>query len=309
MSFEITLQPSGRQYIADADTTLLQAALDATLIIPYGCRDGACGSCKATILSGEIDHGKAPESTLPVSEREAGMALLCCAKARSNLAIEVRDVRSASDIPLRKLPCRVQSLNKPASDVAVLNIKLPANDTFRFIAGQYIDFLLADGKRRSFSIANPPHQAEALELHIRHVPGGHFTEHVFSAMKERDILRFEGPLGGFYLRQSDKPIIFLAGGTGFAPIKSIIEDIAHQTAEQTNRRPMILYWGSRDRAGLYAHALAEQWARELPNFRYVPVISDAIPADWQGRRGLAHQAIMQDLPDLSGYQVYACGAP
>ncbi|MFT4173060.1 MAG: CDP-6-deoxy-delta-3,4-glucoseen reductase [Rhodocyclaceae bacterium] len=304
MSFQVTLKPSDRQFTADADSSVLQAALDAELILPYGCRDGACGSCKAKVLDGDIDHGKSPLTTLPEEERAAGVALLCCAHARSDLTIECRDVRSAHDIPLRKLPCRVQALVRAADDVIVARLKLPANDAFRFYAGQYIDFLLADGKRRSFSIANAPHDAESLEVHIRRVPGGHFTEHVFSSMKERDILRFEGPLGGFYLRESAKPIVFLAGGTGFAPIKSIVEDMIHTG----NTRPAVLYWGARDRAGLYQHELAEAWARSVPNFRYVPVISDATTG-WDGRQGLVHRAVADDLPDLSGHQVYACGSP
>lgn len=305
MSFQVTLKPSDRQFETNSDTTVLQSALDAELILPYGCRDGACGSCKAKVLSGQIDHGKSPLTTLPESERQAGIALLCCAHARSDLTVECRDVRSAHDIPLRKLPCRVQSIARPADDVIVATLKLPANDTFRFYAGQYIDFLLADGKRRSFSIANAPHTAEALEVHIRRVPGGHFTEHVFSNMKERDIMRFEGPLGGFYLRDSDRPIIFLAGGTGFAPIKSIVEDMIHTG----NKRPAVLYWGSRDRAGLYQHELAEQWMEALPNFRYIPVISDDVPDGWDGRTGFAHRAAMDDIADMTGYQVYACGSP
>lgn len=305
MSFKVTLQPTGHQFSAAPDTTILQAALDAELVIPYGCKDGACGSCKARVLIGQVDHGRAPMSTLTETERENGMALMCCAHAMSDVEVECREVRRTTDIPIRKLPCRVQSLAKAASDVMIVSVKLPANDTFRFLAGQYVDFLLPGGKRRSFSIANPPHQAEALELHVRQVEGGFFTGQVFSSMKERDILRIEGPLGGFFLHEGDKPLIFLAGGTGFAPIKSIIEDMA----ERGIRRPIHFYWGSRDLAGLYQHELALQWARELADFRYVPVISDEQPAAWTGRTGFVHQAVMADHPDLSGFEVYACGAP
>ncbi|MEC5385654.1 CDP-6-deoxy-delta-3,4-glucoseen reductase [Uliginosibacterium sp. H3] len=305
MSFKVTLQPTGHQFPAATDTTILQAALDAELVIPYGCKDGACGSCKARVISGQIDHGRSPLTTLSADEREKGMGLMCCAHPMSDVEVECREVRRTTDIPIRKLPCRVQSLTKAADDVMVLSVKLPANDPFRFMAGQYIDFLLPGGKRRSFSMANPPHQAEALELHIRNVEGGFFTSQVFSTMKERDILRIEGPLGGFYLHEGDKPIIFLAGGTGFAPIKSIIEDMAQRGI----RRPVHLYWGSRDLAGLYQHELAQGWARELADFSYVPVISDAQPEGWTGRTGFVHEAVMADHPDLSGFDVYACGAP
>jgi CDP-4-dehydro-6-deoxyglucose reductase len=190
--------------------------------------------------------------------------------------------------------------------VIVLELKLPASEKFQFIAGQYIDILLADGKRRSFSIANAPTSADHLELHIRRVPGGQFTTHVFEKLKEKDILRFEGPLGGFRLHDSPKPAILLAGGTGFAPIKSIVENAI--ATGQT--RPMTLYWGSRDLAGLYQLDVARSWEARLPGFRCIPVLSDASPADnWSGRQGLAHAALMADLPDLSGHEVYACGSP
>lgn len=310
MSFKLTLQPSGRSFQADADTTLLQAALDAELLVPYGCRDGACGACKAKVLDGSVDHGKSPLTTLPESERAQGMTLMCCAHARSDLAIECRDVRSAHDIPVRKLPCRVQNLEKLAADVMLLRLRLPPNDVFHFLPGQYVDFLLADGQRRSFSVANAQNEDNTLELHVRLIPGGRFTSHVFEAMKERDILRIEGPLGSFSLREEpdeggDKPIIFLAGGTGFAPIKAIIE----QLIRNGNTRPATLYWGGRDRDSLYMHELAQQWACQISGFRYVPVISGAAPADWSGRTGLVHHAVMADLPDLSAHQVYACGAP
>lgn len=306
MSFQVTLQPSGLGFSATSDETILEAALAGGLLIPYSCRDGACGVCKSKVLAGEVEHGHYSESTLTAAERDAGMALLCCAHPRSDLVVEVRQVSRAGDIPVKKLPCRVQRRSLAAADVIVLELKLPASEKFQFIAGQYIDILLADGRRRSFSIANAPTHTDHLELHIRHVPGGHFTTHVFEKLKEKDILRFEGPLGGFRLHDSPKPAILLAGGTGFAPIKSIVENAI--ATGQT--RPMTLYWGSRDLAGLYQLDVARSWEARLPGFRFVPVLSDAPAADaWEGRRGLAHAALMADLPDLSGHQVYACGAP
>jgi len=306
MSFQVTLQPSGLGFSATSDETILEAALAGGLLIPYSCRDGACGVCKSKVLAGEVDHGRYSESTLTVAEREAGMALLCCAHPRSDLVVEVRQVSRAGDIPVKKLPCRVQKRILAADDVIVLELKLPASEKFQFIAGQYIDILLADGKRRSFSIANAPTSSDHLELHIRRVPGGQFTTHVFEKLKEKDILRFEGPLGGFRLHDSPKPAILLAGGTGFAPIKSIVENAI--ATGQT--RPMTLYWGSRDLAGLYQLDVARSWEARLPGFRCIPVLSDASPADnWSGRQGLAHAALMADLPDLSGHEVYACGSP
>jgi CDP-4-dehydro-6-deoxyglucose reductase len=188
-----------------------------------------------------------------------------------------------------------------------VQLKLPANEKLVFLAGQYIEFLLKDGSRRSFSMANAPHDAELLELHIRHVSGGRFTDHVFNKMKERDILRCEGPFGTFFLREdSDKPIVFVASGTGFAPIKAVIEYMFHKGIS----RPATLYWGGRRPKDLYMNALAERWAAEHVGFKYVPVISEALAEDdWRGRSGFVHRAVMQDFPDLSGYQVYACGVP
>lgn len=305
MAYTITLLPADLQYTADPAVTVLQGALDAGLMLPYGCRDGACGSCKGRVLAGEVDHGRSPETTLPAAERETGFALFCCARPLSDLTLEVRDVRRITDIPIKKLPCRVQAMARPAPDVMVLTLKLPANDSFRFLAGQYIDFLLPGGKRRSFSIANGPEREGEMELHIRHVPGGQFTGQVFSTLKARDILRFEGPLGSFYLRESNKPVLMVAGGTGFAPMKSLIEHMVAQGIE----RPTTLYWGARDAAGLYAMDTASRWAETLPWFSFVPVLSDAAPADWTGRTGLAHEAAMADHPDMSGVQAYVCGAP
>ncbi len=307
MSHTVKIQPGGQQYELADDVTILQGALDAGLTMPYGCRDGACGSCKGRVLEGRVDHGKASLTALTEEERAAGMTLFCCASADTDLVIECHQVGSVADIPVRKLPCRVQRLERVADDVMIVEVKLPATEQFQFRAGQYVDFLLAGNRRRSFSIANAPQDAEHLELHIRRVPDGQFTRHVFEAMKIKDILRFEGPLGSFYLREdSDRPIVLLAGGTGFAPIKGLVE----HALKIGLARPMRLYWGSRDKDGLYMDQLARDWHSRLPDFEYVPVVSDQGPAQgWDGRSGLVHRAVMADLPDLSAHQVYACGSP
>lgn len=307
MSFQISLQPGGQHFPADPDQTVLEAALAAGLVIPYGCRDGACGACKGKVISGEVQLGDITPGALSDTDREAGLTLFCSARPRSDLVIEARNVSRAGDIPVKKLPCRVQKLVRAADDVMILEAKLPASETFRFRAGQYIDFLLPDGRRRSFSIANAPHEGDHLELHIRLVPGGSFTERVFKDMKEREILRFEGPLGTFGLNEaSDRPVVMLAGGTGFAPIKGLIKHAIHIGLQ----RPITLYWGARHRSGLYMDALARSWEGILPGFRYIPVLSETSPVDaWEGRTGLVHEVLMQDLPDLSGHEVYACGAP
>lgn len=304
MAHQVTLQPSGHQFSVAAGGTILEAALDAGINLPYGCKNGACGACKGKVLEGTVDLGAAQESALPADERVAGMALFCCAKPLSDVTLEAREVSAAKDIPVKTMPCRVQALERVADDVMVVRLKLPTSERLQFLAGQYIEFLLADGKRRAFSLANAPHCDDLLELHIRHVPGGNFTDHVFHKMKVKDILRIEGPLGSFFLREdSTKPIILVAGGTGFAPIKGLIEHAIHIGV----KRPLQLYWGARNHAGLYLNALAEKWVAEN-GIAYTPVLSEP-DADWTGRTGLVHQAVLADHPDLAAYQVYACGAP
>jgi CDP-4-dehydro-6-deoxyglucose reductase, E3 len=307
MAHTVTLQPSGHTYAAPDDVTLLQAALDAGLTLPYGCRNGACGSCKGKVHEGQVDHGAAQDHALTPEDRANGMTLPCCARALTDVVLEVHEVSSQNDIPVKTMPCRVQELRKVADDVMVMTIKLPSNERLQFLAGQYIEFLLPEGKRRAFSLANAPHEDDLLELHIRHIPGGNFTAQVFSALKVKDILRFEGPLGTFRLREeSNKPMVMVAGGTGFAPIKALIEHAIHNHIT----RPIALYWGAKNRAELYLPELPQQWAAAHPHIRYVPVLSEPLPTDnWTGRTGFVHQTVLEDFTDLSGHQAYVCGAP
>jgi CDP-4-dehydro-6-deoxyglucose reductase, E3 len=304
----VTLQPSGLQFEVAEGESVLAAALRQGYVLPYGCKNGACGSCKGKLLEGQLDYGTYQKKALTDDEKAAGKALFCQAKPLGDITIEARTIGAAKDIQVKKLPCRVQKLERVADDVMIVYLKLPANERLQFLAGQYIEFLLKDGSRRSFSLANPPHDDELLQLHVRHVAGGQFTDHVFGKMKERDILRMEGPLGTFFLREdSERPIVLVASGTGFAPMKAIVEHAFHKGI----RRSMVLYWGGRRPKDLYLNALAEQWAREHPGqFHYVPVISDALPEDqWSGRTGFVHRAVMEDFRDLSLHQVYACGVP
>jgi len=304
---KVTVQPSGQGFEVEEGESVLAAALRQGVMLPYGCKNGACGSCKGKIVAGAVDYGHYHARVLTEAERAHGKALFCQAKPLGELVIECRTIGAAKDIAVRTLPCRVQQLQRVADDVMIVRVKLPANERLQFLAGQYLDFLLKGGERRSFSMANAPHADDLIELHIRQVAGGSFTDHVFGKMKERDILRFEGPLGSFFLREeSAKPIVFVASGTGFAPIKSIIQSAFHRKVT----RPMVLYWGARRPNDLYLSSLPETWAREHSHFRYIPVISEARPEDrWSGRSGFVHRAVMQDLPDLSAHQVYVCGVP
>jgi CDP-4-dehydro-6-deoxyglucose reductase len=307
MTFQITVQPSGTQFACEADETVLSAAIRAGVGLPYGCKNGACGSCKGKVLGGQVTHKPHQARALSEQEKLGGMSLFCCALPEGDLVIEAREIGGSSDYPIRKMPTRVQSVTRAAPDVAIVTLQLPANEALAYRAGQYIEFLLKDGKRRAYSLACAPSLERPLELHIRHLPGGLFTDHVFGAMKERDILRFEGPLGTFFLREeSGKPIVLLASGTGFAPVKALVEHLMHLKSP----RKVSLYWGGRRPQDLYMDELCRAWSTTLPDFTYVPVVSDALPEDgWTGRTGFVHAAVMQDIPDLSAYQVYACGAP
>jgi CDP-4-dehydro-6-deoxyglucose reductase len=307
MAHKVTLQPSGHSFEVAEGQSILQAGLDSGYSLPYSCRTGICRTCRGTIREGRVDYGMVHPTYLPDSDKAKGYALLCQAQPLTDAVIELRELEGLAGIRVRVVPCRVAKIERPAPDVTILGVRLPMNENMLFLAGQYIDFLLKDGKRRSYSIASKPaaEGVTALELHVRHTPGGAFTDHVFGAMKERDILRFEGPLGTFYLREdSAKPIVMVASGTGFAPIKAMCE----AAMEKGMKRPVSLYWGCRARRDLYMLDIPSAW--EHPNFRFVPVLSDPTPeCRWSGRIGFVHRAVMEDFHDLSGHQVYACGAP
>jgi CDP-4-dehydro-6-deoxyglucose reductase, E3 len=306
MTFKVTVQPAGVAFDVARDEPILTAAIRAGVGLPYGCRDGACGSCKSRLVEGRVIHGAHQTRTLSPADEAAGWCLPCCATPTTDCVIEARTVAGAGEYPALKMPARVASLARPAADVVLMRLQLPANVAFKYRAGQYVEFILRDGSRRSYSMANAPENIgdpPMIELHLRHLPGGKFTDHVFGAMKEKEILRVEGPLGTFFLREdSAKPIVLLASGTGFAPIKAILEHMRAKGIE----RPATLYWGCRTRADLYLHDWAQEAAASMPRLTYVPVLSHEA---WDGRTGFVHHAVMADLPDLSGHEVYACGVP
>ncbi len=309
MGFKVTLLPSGNSFSCDEGQEILKAGLGSGLMMPFSCRSGMCRSCRGKVVQGQVDFGAAHEKYLSDEDRAKGLALLCCAKPLSDLAIEVEEVDPDRTNKPKRMPARVLDLQKPAPSVSILTLGLPANEPMLFQAGQFLDVLLADGRRRSYSIANGP-RAEGvrqLELHIRHMPGGAFTDHVFGAMKVRDLLQIEMPLGHFRLREdSQRPMVLVATGTGFAPLKSIMLRLI----ERGSTRPVHLYWGARHLQDLYQLELAAQWAQEHAHVRFVPVLSRPRPEDaWTGRTGHVQQAVLADLSDLSGHEVYACGSP
>ena len=306
-SFAISVQPSGIQFEAQAGESLLAAGIRQGIGLPYGCKDGACGSCKCKLVSGQVQQSNFQRKALSEEEEAQGFVLTCSARAQSDITLESRQVTPAGALPIKKMPTRVSSLVRKTEDVVLLQLQLPANDSFMYRAGQYVEFILRDGARRSYSMANAPSHGTGVELHIRHMPGGRFTDLVFGSMKEKDILRIEGPMGSFFLREeSSKPMVFLASGTGFAPLKALLEHMQHCGIT----RPVTLYWGGRRPADLYMGDWVQAHCVAMPHVRYVPVVSDALPEDdWHGRTGFVHLAVLQDFPDLSGHQVYACGAP
>ena len=307
MSYSVRIEPTGHTFTVDDGETVLDSAIRQGISLPYGCRGGACGACKSQILEGSVSYHNGLPRGLSEEDHNKGLALLCMAEPTSDLVIQSREVMNSQEIEPRILPCRVHEKIQLNHDVVLIKLLLPKTERLQFFAGQYINFLLKDGKHRSFSLANAPHDDEYIELHIRHIPDGKFTSAVFDEMKEKDMLRIEGPFGSFYLREeSSRPIILMAGGTGFAPIKGMIEHALKVGME----RPIHLYWGARAKEDLYMDELAQSWTRQNPLIRYTPVLSEPKAEDnWTGRTGFVHKAIMEDYPDLSAYEIYGSGSP
>ncbi len=306
MSFEVTIRPSGHQFTVKKDEFILDAALRQGISFPYGCRSGACGNCLGQIISGEVSYPDGLPMSLSEEDQAKGDALFCSAIAQSSLEIEVAEIAN-DEIEVQTLPARIASLQKLSHDVMEMTLTLPKGKRLQFNAGQYIEFLLKDDKKRAFSLANSPLDDENLKLHLRLIEGGLFTTYVFNGMKEKTLVRIHGPLGSFFIRSDSKrPLIFIAGGTGFAPIKSMIE----QLIAEDEQREMYFYWGARAKEDLYSNELAEKWAKEHANIHYIPVLSMPKESDqWQGREGFVHLAVANDFSDLAGFDVYMAGPP
>jgi CDP-4-dehydro-6-deoxyglucose reductase len=306
MSFKVNVPASGHSFKVDEGETVLQAALREGVGLPYGCRNGACGKCAGEVISGEIEYRQDLRAAA-LAESESGKTLFCQACAKSDLEIAVREITQSADIEIKTLPCRVEHMQLLSHDVMQLKLKLPETERLQFMAGQYIEILLKDGKRRAFSIANAPHDDEFIELQIRHVPDGQFGDYVFDGLKEKTLLRIEGPLGSYYLREeSDRPIILMGGGTGYAPLKGMLQHAFYIGM----KRPMHLYCGARALRDLYMHEQVSGWAKQYDNLDYVAVLSDPAAEDnWQGETGYVHEKVVADHPDLAGYDVYMSGPP
>jgi NAD(P)H-flavin reductase/quinol-cytochrome oxidoreductase complex cytochrome b subunit len=302
----LMVRPDNRIVTARAGETILESVLRDGIAFPYECRNGGCGHCKCTIVSGRVEQGPHQDSALSKEELAEGKVLACSATPASDIELLYEPKALPGGFRAFEHEANVVSMRKAALDVMIVRLALEGEQPLDFYAGQYLNVLLSDGAKRSFSFATAPHENREIELQIRRIPGGRFTTHVFTEMKVGDRIRFEGPLGSFFLREdTDKPIVFVAGATGFAPVKSMIEHAFHVGM----KRHMVLYWGTRTLADMYARELCEQWAREHANFTFVPVLSEPGPEDqWTGRTGLVHEAILADFPSLAGHQVYACGS-
>ncbi|MCK5640102.1 MAG: CDP-6-deoxy-delta-3,4-glucoseen reductase [Gammaproteobacteria bacterium] len=307
MSYSVTVKPSGHQFTVDEDETILNAALRQGLSLPYGCRNGACGACRGKVLEGDIHYGDFEPSALSEDDQANNLGLFCQAIPRSDVTLEIKEVALEEDIQIKTLTATIKRMERLTESVMALWLKLPESERMQFLAGQYIDIIMEDGQKRAFSIANPPHEDATIELHIRHVEGGAFTDKLFNEMNKGDTLEIQGPHGSFFLREeSDRPIIMLATGTGFAPVKAIVE---HAIAENV-QRPIHIYWGERHKDDLYMQALARSWSSNHKNIHFVPVLSQADNGEkWNGKTGHIQDAVINDFDDLSAYEVYACGAP
>jgi len=306
--FQVRNINSGAVFTVNEGESVLNAALRQGVMLPYSCKNGTCGSCKAQLESGEVHYPFHPPLALSREEIGEGSALLCQAEPTGDLQIRAREIEAVRDIHIRKLPARVTEKTLLAPDVMRIRIKLPNAQRLQFLAGQYLEILLPDGKRRAFSIASSPQEEDEIELHIRHVDGGGFTGWVFDDLKERDILRLEAPLGTFFIRndQVERPMILMGGGTGFAPLKSMLEDLlAHR-----DKRPLHLFWGARSLADLYMHEQARQWAEQNEHIQYSSALLEAGDAKASGSfNGFVHQAVLQQYTDLSAYDIYMSGPP
>ena len=307
MSFKISVPASGHEFTAEENETILEAAIRQGVGLPYGCRNGACGKCSGDVLSGDTKYDTDALRALAKKEHEAGKTLFCQACATSDLEIKVREIIKSSDIEIKTLPCRVEKMQLLTHDVMKLQLKLPETERLQFMAGQYLEFLLKDGKRRAFSIANAPHDDAYIELHIRHVPDGQFGDFVFDGLKEKALMRMEAPLGSYFLREeSNRPIILMGGGTGFAPLKGMLEHAFHIKLDQA----IHLFCGARAKRDLYMDDMVQQWLTQYPNLKYTAVLSEPMDEDnWQGETGLVHESVVRHYPDLSGFDVYLSGPP
>lgn len=296
--------PSGKEFAARAGEPVLDSALRAHLNLPHSCKGGSCGTCRVRVLRGRFEYPQGRPIGISAEEEAAGHALICQARALEDLVIEIREVRHVTDVEIRELPCRVERMRNLAPDVMGLWLRLPAVEPFAWQCGQYVDVMLPGERRRSFSLANPPHDSALLELHVRRAPGGAFSEQVFGGLSAGSLLRIEGPLGQFVYRPGERPLLLIGGGTGYAPLKAMIREVLETGA----RRDLVLFWGARTEVDLYEDAWLRELAATHARFRYLSVLSEQAPAGPR-ESGLVHEAVLRRIAGLAGYDIYAAGPP
>lgn len=314
IEYSVRIEPHGRTFRASPARSVLEAALDAGLNLPHSCRSGHCASCRARLVSGEIHYPNGRTAGLTAQEAEQGHVLLCQARPRSDLHVEARLVANAAEAQIKTLPCRISRMRRLAPDVMQVFLRLPAVEPLEFQAGQYLDVLLEGGRRRSFSIASPPHDSGEIELHVRQVPGGGFTRALFEQLGVGSLLKIEGPLGQFIYRENDRPALLVAGGTGFAPLKSMLR----HALERGSAREFHFYWGARTATDVYEEALVLEWMRQHPQLCFTTVLSESStaaeavtpePNASLRRTGWVHEAVLADCQNLASFDVYAAGPP
>lgn len=306
MTFEIKIDGSDTSFQAKLGQTILDAAAQNGIELPYSCRKRVCGNCRGKVLSGSLVFGTTGGSHETGCD-ESDDHLFCVAQPAGDLLIRPQSWRRIAADARKTITATVFRNEIVAKDISILNLRLPPGVRIKFAAGQYLEVLLPGGERRAFSMANAPHVSDSIQLHIRHMPSGGFTQKVVPNLVKGDKLEIEVPHGDFYLREdSDRPLLFIAGGTGFAPIKSIIEHIIKRQIQ----RPMTLFWGAREPEGLYALELVERWNSSCIDFRFEGVISgDVEPSAWNGIRGRLPQAVLENFDSVADFDVYVCGAP
>ncbi|HWI79853.1 MAG TPA: FAD-binding oxidoreductase [Ramlibacter sp.] len=300
MAYDVHIAGTDLHFPCEAQQNILDAALKAGIEMPYSCRKGVCGNCAGVVASGQVQSPPADAIIEP------GQQLFCQCLPLGDVQIVPSAWHRVDPAARKKFSVKVYRNTPAAQDVSVLQLRLPAGQRAKFKAGQYLQLTLADGSRRSYSMANPPHESDTLQLHVRHVQGGQFTR-IVQQLKPGDVLQVELPFGSFELREeSVAPMLCVVGGTGFAPVKSLLDDMVKKGI----KRPVTLIWGGRDRAGLYLPAAVERWAKALPGFNFIPAVEDAGDAQALGGfHGRVDEAVRTHCAALTGWEVYCCGAP
>lgn len=303
MTAHVRIEPSGHEYFVDGNDSLLEAALRAGLALDYGCSAGSCGKCKARVLSGEVQRTRHSDYALSAAEKSAGVILMCCNTAVLDLVIEAREAHGAADMPLQSIDAKVKAIDPIAPDLRLLHLQTPRSNRLRFLAGQSVRLELADGTGATYPVASCPCDDRNLHFHVRRLNGDRFADCVFAGLDRADTVRVIGPQGTFVLdEESPRPLVFIAGDSGFAPIKSLIEHaMALEVAETLH-----LFWVASKGGGHYLENLCRSWDDALDDFSYVGLTVDDCASQGAVREVL-HAAL--DAHPLAGESDFYVSGP